>query len=368
MYIGIVQNGIFGKNYLLIQDDQEGLNSLNSIKVTQQLDIASVEELNEFSVDLGWDAVYSQLDSVDYAGKYREGISDSLIVTSEGLPAALSIKTGGMPGHIALALCSSSEPATVNGQNICSDRFFMASPGADIMFVTRAPGDLSVALIPESEFEARMGESCSNIKTEVAGSQVYVSNVNQNTKSFAGWFQDWSSPPFYQDRTGHAGSAYHLDECVTHALHEIAESVELNDSRTASVERSPREIAGLIDYFHAHPTEIFSVQKMMQLTGLRRRNLFYSFKEYAGYTPGQYFGRIRLACFRKELVAETRSLTQLALKYNFSHLGDFSAFYKSVYGELPSETRRKTPPHTGEKKKKARKAREKVGVRVNPLF
>jgi hypothetical protein len=37
MYIGIVQNGIFGENYLLIQDDQEKLNSLNRIKITQQL-------------------------------------------------------------------------------------------------------------------------------------------------------------------------------------------------------------------------------------------------------------------------------------------------------------------------------------------
>ena len=71
-----------------------------------------------------------------------------------------------------------------------------------------------------------------------------------------------------------------------------------------------------------------------------RRNLYYQFNKFTGLSPKKYFSRIRLGYLREELICSDQSITQLALKYGFNHLGDFSALYKSVYGELPSATRK----------------------------
>lgn len=179
---------------------------MDSIKLTRQLETASIGELNEYSVELGWDAVYSQLGPTVHIGNYSEGISDSLIVTREGFSAALSVKTSSFPGYIALALYSSPKPATMNGNNLRSDRFILASPDAAIDLITRARGDLSLVLFPESELETRMGESYSSITTRMLKSPLHVSNIGPDTKPFARWFQNWSSIPLSQDQTGHASS------------------------------------------------------------------------------------------------------------------------------------------------------------------
>lgn len=99
-------------------------------------------------------------------------------------------------------------------------------------------------------------------------------------------------------------------------------------------------IGRLIDYFHANPSRKISTEIMIQITGQRRRSLFYNFKKYTGYTPQQYFKRVRLSACHKHFSDDDKSVTATALDYNFFHLGEFSAIYKSVYGELPSETQK----------------------------
>ena len=96
----------------------------------------------------------------------------------------------------------------------------------------------------------------------------------------------------------------------------------------------------LIDYFHDNPQEWISIDDACRLAEMRRRNLYYQFSKYTGLSPQRYFSRIRLSYLRQELTASDSSITELALKYNFHHLGDFSATYRSVYGELPSDTRK----------------------------
>ena len=64
------------------------------------------------------------------------------------------------------------------------------------------------------------------------------------------------------------------------------------------------------------------------------------FRKHTGLSPQKYFSRIRLSYLRQELLTCDNSITELALKYNFHHLGDFSASYRALYGELPSDTRK----------------------------
>jgi transcriptional regulator GlxA family with amidase domain len=77
------------------------------------------------------------------------------------------------------------------------------------------------------------------------------------------------------------------------------------------------------------------------------RALEYAFKETMGLTPVGYLTRLRLHRVRQALLGATHAsatVSSLALDWGFWHFGDFSRAYKECFGELPSDTLRRTPP------------------------
>jgi AraC-like DNA-binding protein len=96
-----------------------------------------------------------------------------------------------------------------------------------------------------------------------------------------------------------------------------------------------------LDYIHVHLTEPLGWETLCHQVGVSRRTLEYAFRNVSGVSPGQYIKLRRLAAARKMLVeadpAQT-TVTSIALKYGFHHLGSFSIDYKSLYGESPSQT------------------------------
>ena len=59
----------------------------------------------------------------------------------------------------------------------------------------------------------------------------------------------------------------------------------------------------------------------------------------------RYLHDARLACVREDLSrADTdESVTQIAMKWGFRHLGRFAVGYRNRFGETPSQTRRRAP-------------------------
>jgi AraC-like DNA-binding protein len=71
------------------------------------------------------------------------------------------------------------------------------------------------------------------------------------------------------------------------------------------------------------------------------RALEYGFREIFGVSPITYIRCARLARVRRELCLSTQMhgrVTQLALKWGFWHLSQFSSDYYELFGELPSTT------------------------------
>jgi len=312
------------------------------IKVSRNFKVCSLDEINEYSVQLGWDIVYSQLGSGDYDAQYLEGISESLIVSKESLPVSLSLKTGGFEGHVALAIYLSPAPATMSGLEIQPDNFLIAMPGANVNLITRGPGELFVALLPEPEIENKLGDSYSTIKKSLGKLGAFSGDTNTEAMFFRRWFQNWSSNPDLNNEIEQTALTRRLHSIVNISLQNLAE--KLHDSAGKSGTKfdvSQKRVFRLIDFFHSHPTEPLSVEDMSRLSGLGHRNLYYSFKKLTGYSPQQFFKNVRLSYLHRDLKSGAAVITTLALEYNFNHLGEFSAFYNKTYGELPSETLKK---------------------------
>jgi AraC-like DNA-binding protein len=77
--------------------------------------------------------------------------------------------------------------------------------------------------------------------------------------------------------------------------------------------------------------------------GISLRSLQAGFRQWRETTPTAFLRRIRLQLVRDELLrsAKEASVTAVALQHGFSHLGRFSAQYRSAFGEDPSATLRR---------------------------
>lgn len=101
----------------------------------------------------------------------------------------------------------------------------------------------------------------------------------------------------------------------------------------------------VIDYINTSPEKVFTVNDLCRITGVSERTLQYAFKEHFGISPKRYLMNMRLNAVRKAFAGAVPgevTVTDVAHRFGFWHMGQFSADYRRFFGELPSETLNKT--------------------------
>jgi transcriptional regulator GlxA family with amidase domain len=98
-----------------------------------------------------------------------------------------------------------------------------------------------------------------------------------------------------------------------------------------------------IDYIEANLDSSFTIADIVQATGIAGRTLFRHFRTFKGVSPLRYannarFQRVRQALFQAE---PEESITAIAMRWGFTHMGRFSIEYRRRYGESPSQTLRR---------------------------
>jgi AraC-like DNA-binding protein len=94
------------------------------------------------------------------------------------------------------------------------------------------------------------------------------------------------------------------------------------------------------EYIRSNCAEHISLLSISEAAGVTGRTLQLAYKARYGHSPMRALMLDGLRRVRFDLLAchHTESVTDVALKWGFNHLGRFSAAYKSEFGELPNET------------------------------
>jgi AraC family transcriptional regulator, ethanolamine operon transcriptional activator len=101
------------------------------------------------------------------------------------------------------------------------------------------------------------------------------------------------------------------------------------------------------DYMLAHLDQSLTLTQLCQALYVSKRSLFYGFEEMFGVSPMAYLKIQRLQTVRRSLAVaapDTVSVTSIARQFGFWSPGHFARDYKTMFGELPSETLRRTVP------------------------
>ncbi len=104
----------------------------------------------------------------------------------------------------------------------------------------------------------------------------------------------------------------------------------------------------IIDYLHDNIFKPIQVKDLCHITGKSERTLERICIKIFALTPRALIRKHRLNDVRKSLKKIPTGLegtvTEVAIRHGFFHLGRFSAEYKKHFGELPSETIRNNNP------------------------
>jgi AraC-like DNA-binding protein len=110
---------------------------------------------------------------------------------------------------------------------------------------------------------------------------------------------------------------------------------------------APVPVPGVVrraERFMAENAEtLTTVSDVAAQLGVSLRSLQSGFRQWRNTTPNAHLRNVRLQRVREELLrsrGET-NVTAVALRHGFSHLGRFSAHYRSAFGESPSATLRR---------------------------
>jgi AraC family ethanolamine operon transcriptional activator len=87
---------------------------------------------------------------------------------------------------------------------------------------------------------------------------------------------------------------------------------------------------------------LFSIPQLCAIVGVSERTLLSAFKEKYKVSPSQYIKAFRLNLVKQEIYnTDTLNISEIAGKYHFWHMGQFTKDFKKQFGLLPSEVNRK---------------------------
>lgn len=109
----------------------------------------------------------------------------------------------------------------------------------------------------------------------------------------------------------------------------------------------PAPVKRAIDLIEAHPEDELTVERLAAEAGVSPRSLQRHFRDHVGVAPRQYLQQVRLARVHDELRAalpgDGVTVTDVALRWGFTHVPRFAGAYLDRYGEAPSATLRALP-------------------------
>ncbi|MGW5263202.1 AraC family transcriptional regulator [Microbispora sp. NPDC004025] len=106
---------------------------------------------------------------------------------------------------------------------------------------------------------------------------------------------------------------------------------------------APTAVERAVDLIEARAAEPLSVEEIAESVGVGARALQEGFRRQLETTPMSYLREVRLERVHAELAVRdpgTTSVTDVAYRWGFVHLGRFALAYRRRFGESPSETLR----------------------------
>ncbi|AYG70059.1 MULTISPECIES: AraC family transcriptional regulator [unclassified Rhizobium] len=107
---------------------------------------------------------------------------------------------------------------------------------------------------------------------------------------------------------------------------------------------APWHVRDAIDFMQANVAKPITMPAVAEAVGVSIRALEMGFRTFKEITPAAYLRTLRLRAARSDLLdpLNRQSVKAICVKWGFFHVGRFSAAYRAIFGENPSDTRKRS--------------------------
>ena len=323
----------------IVQLGGQGKSEDNRLK--KEFKALSVEEVQDLSAQEGWDVKYQQLEKGQFNAKFSEISSSRFLFSSESYSGKAHISGTSPTDFVSFGF--STVNSIYNGKLWKPSQIVYLPKNKEMDVVGSKDTEISVIYVPLEDIKRRIQYLDIDGLLDLSERTPIIFN-NSGSHLFAS-FQKIKHLPFPKDKVGH--NPHHSSELLFDQTLDIiiddlvADFSNLIDASYRKLDKNYKRAKYLKEFMMNNLTTSLSITDMCKISGFSRRNLFYSFKEYYGTPPYNYFLLLRLNAIRNELLKARRvdvKIGDLIHKFNFYNFSDFSCLYKNTFGESPSIT------------------------------
>jgi AraC family transcriptional regulator, ethanolamine operon transcriptional activator len=295
-----------------------------------------VDELNEECRD--WSVEFRQLGRGPFSAHYEHGSIGRVHLSSAFYTTGVCARGTAPPGACILSILPAGAPVYLQTGRLCIGQGTLSRPGQEYQLTSSQPfGVFSVVLdevMLEDACRARWGLSLNDVAT---GSRIQYRSVGALHHAFLemrALLDLLNGPRFRPER-----SSAIVGQAESAAVTILLDAMEPTAPRADDVgrRRIARRAEALIRERLGDSGGVSQIAAELNTT---LRSLQTGFREVYGMTPHAYRTSLRMSSARTDLRRGSGTVSEVAVRWGFLHLGRFSVDYKRMFGESPSVTLR----------------------------
>ena len=278
---------------------------------------------------LGWYQRYSQLRPGIFAGEVQTLHLPGISITRERVNLAVAQEIASPPGTAVLVLSlSSSAEWRVNAVRRGTDVISLYRGGTEVTAVAPDHSDVLIVVV-EARLLGIAAEDIPPARNAIGSAQTEA--TKQWLASMLVIYGMNDAPP-------------ELDALLPGLVLDRVRAIVQHFTLSSDAALRPRAAYALyrqaVRLLEDQDREPLSVADLALELGVPSASLREAFTETTGVTPGTWLRQHRLDGARRDLIRTSGSVSEIAMKWGFWHLGRFSAYYAQRFGHTPSDALR----------------------------
>jgi AraC family ethanolamine operon transcriptional activator len=288
-----------------------------------------------------WQQNYDQISSGRFAGVLTEAWVDGIQIFEERLSTAIFQRITSRPGTIAFGVTAEqTRKVRWLGRDFGADHVSCIPVGSEAVMSTPPDSVLRAFCVPLDRLDGLISGAAESRREQfelLKSTSVRHAGLAEAMRARIGWALETLTVRPRQLQ--HVASRHQFMNDIVAMADEYVAAIRADEDTLAHA-KARKVVARAREYLMEHLDRPVTVLDLCAHTHTARRTLQYCFEVVVGTSPAAFLKTVRLNGVRRDLIeaAGTQSIGDLAARWGFWHLSQFSLDYKLMFGELPSAT------------------------------